>query len=66
MPAGPVIETSRGPPLAAGRVELLLEQPQLLVAADERRLERVRAARCRRARRRPAAPATPGPARPCP
>ena len=56
---GPVIETSRGAPLARGRVEQVLEQAQLVVAADERRLEPVATGRGRRARRRPAAPATP-------
>ncbi len=43
MPPGPVIETSRARRSRPDRVELLLELPQLLVAADERRLERVRA-----------------------
>ena len=59
MPAGPVTETSRARLLAAGGVEQVLEQPQLLVAADERRLEPVRRGRGRRARQRRATPATP-------
>ena len=50
------------PPLAAGGVEQVLEQAQLLVAADERRLERLAPVRARRARRRRAARATPAPA----
>ena len=40
MPAGPVTDTSRGAPLARRGVEQVLEQAELLVAADERRLER--------------------------
>ena len=50
-----------GAAVAAGGVEQVLEQPQLVVAADERRLERVARGRGRRARRRPAALATPAP-----
>ena len=42
MPAGPMTETSRARRSRRGRVEQVLEQPQLLVAADERRLERLR------------------------
>ena len=45
--------------LAGGRVEQVLEQPQLVVAADERRLEAVARVRGRRARRRPEPRATP-------
>ena len=44
MPACPMTVTSRDFPLAAGRVEQVLEQPQLVVAPDERRLERARSA----------------------
>ena len=44
MPAGPVTETSRARRSRAVGVEQVLEQPQLVVAADERRLERVRPA----------------------
>ena len=40
MPAWPMIVTSRGLPSRAVAWKLLLEQPQLLVAAHERRLER--------------------------
>ena len=47
MPAWPVIETSAGALLARGRVEQVLEQAQLRVAADERRLEAVRSGRGR-------------------
>ena len=36
-----MIDHEPGPPLAAGRVEQVLEQPELVVAADERRLERL-------------------------
>ena len=39
-----------GPALAGGGVEQLLEQAQLVVAADERRLQRLRRGRARRAR----------------
>ena len=39
MPAGPMTLTSRGPLLAPGGVEQVLEQAELVVAADERRLE---------------------------
>ena len=41
---GPMTDTSRDPPLARRRVEQVLEQPQLVVAADERRLEALVAA----------------------
>ena len=66
MPAWPVIETRRVRRSRAGGVEEVLEQAQLLVAADERRLEGVATGRARRARPRRAAPARPGPAPPCP
>ena len=49
------------PALAAGRVEQVLELAQLLVAADERRLERLASGRRRRAGRRRGPPARPGP-----
>ena len=39
MPAWPMTDTKRRPLLAPGGVEQVLEQAQLLVAADERRLE---------------------------
>ena len=55
-----------GAPLAAGRVEEVLEQAQLVVATDERGLERLRSVAARRAPRRRAALARRGPARPCP
>ena len=42
MPAGPDDRHEPGPPLAGGGVEQVLEQPQLVVAADERRLQRLR------------------------
>ena len=41
MPAGPTTETSRASLLAAGRVEQVLEQAQLVVATDERGLQRL-------------------------
>ena len=44
MPAGPMTETRRARRSRLGGVEQVLEQPQLVVAADERRLEGVRAA----------------------
>ena len=40
MPAGPITLTSADPLLASRGVEQLLQQPNLVVAADERRLER--------------------------
>ena len=43
IPAGPMTDTSRARLLAARGVEQVLEQPQLVVAADERRLERLAA-----------------------
>ena len=42
IPPGPMTETRRAPPSAAGRVEEVLEQAQLVVAADEGGLERLR------------------------
>ena len=42
MPAGPMTETRRARRSRDGRMEQVLEQAQLVVAADERRLERVR------------------------
>ena len=47
MPAMPMTETSCALPSLGGRVEELLDEPQLPVAADERRLEPV-ATRARR------------------
>ena len=41
MPAGPMTDTSAQTLLAAGGVEEVLEQAQLLVTADEWRLERL-------------------------
>ena len=41
IPAGPTTDTSRGRRSRAGRVEQVLEQPELVVAADERRLQLV-------------------------
>ena len=66
MPAWPGDRDEARPALARRGVEQVLEQAQLLVAADERRLEALARGRGRRARRRPAARARPGPARPCP
>ena len=45
MPAIPITETSCALPSSAERVEQLLDEPQLAVAADERRLEAGRAHR---------------------
>ena len=53
--------TRGGPALAARDVELLLEEAQLVIPADERRLEHVGPVERRPGRRRPAAPGTPGP-----
>ena len=50
MPAGPDDRDQPRPLLAAGRVEQLLEQPELVVATDERRLEGVGAICDRRVR----------------
>ena len=58
MPAWPVIETSADALLARRRVEQVLEQPQLRVATDERRLEPLVTAPPARARRRRAGPGT--------
>ena len=41
MPAGPVIDTRRALGSRPVRVQLLLEQPELFLAADERRLDRL-------------------------
>ena len=52
--------------LVGGRVEELLDLPELAVAADERRLEALRLERARSARRRHAARATTASRPPCP
>ena len=59
MPAGPMTDTRRARRLATGGVEQVLEQAQLVVAADERRLERPRCGCARHAPRRRAARARP-------
>ena len=59
MPGRPDDRHEPGARLARGRVEQVLEQPELVVAADERRLERAPTGRARRDRRRHAGPATP-------
>ena len=54
------------PAAVLGAVEQLLDQPQLAVAPDQRRLQPVGPLQRRRPRRRPRAPTTAAPARPCP
>ena len=66
IPAIPTTETSCALPLLGGGVEELLDQPQLAVAADERRLEARRPQRAARGRRSPAARGRAAWARPCP
>ena len=59
IPAGPVIETRRARRSRPVVREQVLQQAELLVATDERRLGQVRRDPGRRAGRRPAAPARP-------
>ena len=74
LPAEPALsDTGRaddrdqaGAPIPPGRVEQVLEQSDLVVATDERGLQRLGSGFVRRARRRPGAPAMPGRGWSCP